>query len=689
MARHAPEPISIFDARIMKPALTESLKKLDPRALWRNPVMLAVEIASVITLVTFVLSLIGINREPVWFTGFVSLWLWLTVIFATFAESLAEGRGKARAASLRKTRTNVQAKRLNRPEFGTPFETVSAEQLRKDDFILVEAEDMIAGDGDIIAGAALVNEAAVTGESAPVIRESGGDRSAVTGGTTVLANAIIVRITANPGETFLDRMISLIEGAKRRKTPNETALEVLLISLTVVFLLVCANISPLSIYSVQATGQGTPVSLTILVALFVCLAPTTIAALLPAIGIAGMDRLFQKNVIALSGRAIEAAGDVNVLLLDKTGTITLGNREAVEFIPVGGYRVQDLAKAAFMASLTDETPEGRSIVALAKKQYGFEEHVLPAEAKGIAFSPDTRLSGVDMLGRQYRKGAADSAVAYVKGLGAKTIPSDLATVADRVARAGATPLVVSCDIEIFGVVNLKDIIKGGIQERFQQLRSMGIKTIMITGDNPLTAAAIAAEAQVDDFLAQARPEEKLRLIREHQEAGYMVAMTGDGTNDAPALAQADVAVAMNTGTQAAKEAANIIDLDSNPTKLLDIVEVGKQILMTRGNLTTFSIANDIAKYFAIIPAMLLSIYPQLGVLNIMGLASPFSAILSAVIFNALIIPMLVPLALKGSKFRPMPAEKLLIHNLLLYGAGGIVAPFVGIKAIDMIIAIMV
>ena len=688
MSKHAPQPISMFNARIMQSALLESFKKLDPRTLWRNPVMFCVEIASVITLVTFVMSLAGMNLDPSWFTGFVSLWLWLTVIFSTFAEALAEGRGKARAASLRKTRTDVQAKRLKKPEFDSRFEMVSATDLRKEDYILVEAHEMIAGDGDVIAGAALVNEAAVTGESAPVVRESGGDRSAVTGGTTVIANSIIVRITANPGETFLDRMISLIEGAKRRKTPNEIALEILLIALTVVFLLVCANISPLSMYSVHAAGQGTPISLTILVALFVCLAPTTIAALLPAIGIAGMDRLFQKNVIALSGRAIEAAGDVNVLLLDKTGTITLGNREAVEFIPVGGYSEQDLAEAALMASLTDETPEGRSIVVLAKKKYGMKQETLPADAETIAFSADTRLSGVNAGGKQYRKGAADSAIAFVKSLGAQAIPSNLENVVDRVARAGATPLVVSCDTEIFGVINLKDIIKGGIQERFQQLRSMGIKTVMITGDNPLTAAAIAAEAQVDDFLAQARPEEKLRLIREYQEEGYMVAMTGDGTNDAPALAQADVAVAMNTGTQAAKEAANIIDLDSNPTKLLDIVEVGKQILMTRGNLTTFSISNDVAKYFAIIPAMMLSIYPQLGVLNVMHLASPFSAIMSAVIFNAIIIPMLVPLALKGTKFRPMPAEKLLIHNLLLYGVGGIIAPFVGIKAIDMIIGMI-
>ncbi|HEY6873857.1 MAG TPA: potassium-transporting ATPase subunit KdpB [Geobacteraceae bacterium] len=689
MSKHAPQPISIFDPRIMRPALLDSFKKLDPRTLWRNPVMFAVEIASAITLVTFVMSLTGANKEPAWFTGLVSVWLWLTVIFANFSEALAEGRGKARAASLRKTRTDVTAKRLKKPEFGAPYETVPAPELRKDDYILVEANELIAGDGDVIAGAALVNESAITGESAPVVRESGGDRSAVTGGTTVIANAIVVRITANPGETFLDRMISLIEGAKRRKTPNEIALEVLLIALTLVFLLVCANISPLSIYSVKAAGQGTPVSLTVLVALFVCLAPTTIAALLPAIGIAGMDRLFQKNVIALSGRAIEAAGDVNVLLLDKTGTITHGNREAVEFVPVGGHTDQELAEAALMSSLTDETPEGRSVVTLAKTKYGMKMEALPADTESIAFSADTRLSGVNTGGRQYRKGAADSTVAFVKALGAKTIPENLSEVVDRIARAGATPLVVSCDAEIFGVINLKDIIKAGIQERFQQLRSMGIKTVMITGDNPLTAAAIAAEAQVDDFLAQAKPEEKLRLIKENQEAGFMVAMTGDGTNDAPALAQADVAVAMNTGTQPAREAANIIDLDSNPTKLLDIVEVGKQILMTRGNLTTFSISNDVAKYFAIIPAMMLSIYPQLNVLNVMHLATPLSAILSAVIFNAIIIPLLVPLALKGTKFKPMPAEKLLIHNLLVYGVGGMIAPFVGIKAIDMAVAMFV
>lgn len=484
-------------------------------------------------------------------------------------------------------------------------------------------------------------------------------------------------------------MISLIEGAKRRKTPNEIALEVLLMALTLVFLLVCVTMGPLSLYSVAAAGQGAPVSLTILVALFVCLAPTTIAALLPAIGIAGMDRLFQKNVIALSGRAIEAAGDVNVLLLDKTGTITLGNREAVAFVPVGGHGEEELAQVALMASLTDETPEGRSIVVLAKQRYGLRADTVPVHGENVPFSADTRLSGIDLEGKRYRKGAADSVMAFAREAGGNGDPDGLAGIVDAIARAGATPLVVCRDGEIFGVVNLKDIVKGGIQERFSQLRSMGIKTVMITGDNPLTAAAIAAEAQVDDFLAQAKPEDKLKLIRDNQTAGFMVAMTGDGTNDAPALAQADVAVAMNTGTQPAREAANIIDLDSNPTKLLDIVEVGKQILMTRGNLTTFSLANDIAKYFAIIPAALVSIYPQLGVLNVMGLATPYSAILSAVIFNALIIPLLVPLALRGTRFRPMPAEKLLIHNLLIYGVGGIIVPFAGIKGIDLLVGVFV
>ena len=688
MAKKRQSSPSVFAGELFRGALVDSLKKLDPRTLWRNPVMFSVEIASTITLITFILSLTGRSREPVWFTGLVALFLWLTVLFATFAEALAEGRGKARAASLRKSRTNIMAKRLVKPEFGSSFTAIEAGQLRIGDCILVEASELIAGDGDVIAGAALVNESAVTGESAPVVRESGGDRSAVTGGTTVIANSVIVRITADPGETFLDRMISLIEGAKRRKTPNEVALEVLLISLTLVFMLVCANISPLSIYSVKATGHGQPVSLTILLALFVCLAPTTIAALLPAIGIAGMNRLFQKNVIALSGRAVEAAGDVNVLLLDKTGTITLGNREAVAFVPVSGQTEHELAKVALAASITDETPEGRSIVLLAEKKYNLQKGCLQAETEIVSFSAATRFSGINIGGLEFRKGAADAIIAFVKNLGG-SIPKDLNDLVNTVAHAGSTPLVVCRNAEILGVINLKDILKTGIQERFVQLRNMGIKTIMITGDNPLTAAAIAAEAQVDDFLAQARPEDKLKMIRDYQEQGFMVAMTGDGTNDAPALAQADVAVAMNTGTQPAREAANIIDLDSNPTKLLDIVEIGKQILMTRGNLTTFSIANDVAKYFAIIPAALISLYPQLERLNVMHLASPYSAIISAVVFNALIIPVLIPLALKGTKYRPMPAEKLLIHNLLIYGVGGMIVPFIGIKAIDMVVGLLV
>jgi len=684
MVRRERKSRGMFDPGLMREAFSDSFKKLDPRALWRNPVMLSVEAGSVITTVNFLINLVTGKGEPAWFTGTISAWLWLTVLFATFAESLAEGRGKARAESMKKTRKEIMAKKLKEPNPGSPYELISSAELRKDDLVLVETNDLIAGDGEVIVGAALVNEAAVTGESAPVVRESGGDRSAVTGGTQVIANSIVVRITANPGETFLDRMISLVEGAKRRKTPNEIALEVLLIALTAVFFLVVLNLSPLSIYSVEASGQGHPVTLVVLVALFVCLIPTTIAALLPAIGIAGMDRLFQKNVIALSGRAIEAAGDVNVLLLDKTGTITLGNRQAVAFIPVSGRSENEVAEAALMASLTDETPEGRSIVVLAKQKYDLRVRTLPQDAESVPFSADTRLSGVNIDGRAYRKGASDAIVRYAKEKGG-VVPKDIEGYVAEIAKSGGTPLVVSCDNEILGVINLKDILKGGIQERFRQLRSMGIKTVMITGDNPLTAAAIAAEAHVDDFLAQAKPEDKLRLIKENQEQGYMVAMTGDGTNDAPALAQADVAVAMNTGTQPAREAANIIDLDSNPTKLLDIVEIGKQILMTRGTLTTFSIANDVAKYFAIIPAAFATIYPQLEVLNVMHLASPHSAILSAVIFNAIIIPMLVPLALKGTRYRPMAAERLLIYNLIVYGVGGLLAPFVGIKALDLLI----
>lgn len=678
----------IFDPKLMKAAFIDSFKKLNPFSLWRNPVMLSVEAGSSITTIVFIYNLITGKGEPAWFTGMVSIWLWLTVIFATFAEALAEGRGKARAESMRKTRTEVMAKKLKKPELGGAYELVPSIQLRKGDLILVEAKDVIASDGEVIAGAALVNEAAITGESAPVVRESGGDRSAVTGGTQVIANSIVVRITSDPGETFLDRMISMVEGAKRRKTPNEIALEVLLIALTIVFFLVVLNLSPLSIYSAKAMGQGQPVTITVLAALFVCLIPTTIAALLPAIGIAGMDRLFQKNVIALSGRAIEAAGDVNVLLLDKTGTITLGDRQAVAFIPATGYTDKELAEAALMASLTDETPEGRSIVVLAKQKYNLRITELPKNAVTITFSAETRISGIDLNGHAYRKGAADAIMRYIQSKGA-SIPNDLNGYVTEISKSGGTPLVVSDNSAILGVIHLKDILKGGIQERFLQLRSMGIRTVMITGDNPLTAAAIATEAKVDDFLAQAKPEDKLRFIRENQEQGYMVAMTGDGTNDAPALAQADVAVAMNTGTQPAREAANIIDLDSNPTKLLDIVEIGKQILMTRGTLTTFSISNDVAKYFAIIPAAFVSIYPQLGILNVMHLATPFSAILSAVIFNAIIIPLLIPLALKGTKYRPMPAERLLMYNLLIYGVGGLLTPFAGIKLIDVLINVLI
>ena len=682
------EDFSLRTPGIIKQTSIDAIKKLDPRCLWRNPVMFSVEIASAITLTAFAASLGGAGREPVWFSGIVSFLLCLTVFFSTFAEAVAEGRGKARAASLRSSRTRIVAKVLMQPSFSSDYQLVEAGRLKRGDCILVESDEQIAGDGDVIAGAALVNESAVTGESAPVVRESGGDRSAVTGGTTVIANRIIVRISTNPGETFLDRMISLIEGAKRRKTPNEVALEVLLFSLTLVFLLVCVNISSLSLFSVRAAGAGEPVSLTVLTALFVCLAPTTIAALLPAIGIAGMNRLFQKNVIALSGRAIEAAGDVGVMLLDKTGTITLGNREAVAFVPINGHTEKEVAEAALLASLTDETPEGRSIVLLVENAFGLRQTPPAAEVETLPFSADTRLSGTNFSGSQYRKGAADSVEAYVQGLGGG-IPADMHEKVSSIAHAGATPLVVCVDAEVYGIVNLKDIVKTGIQERFVKLRAIGIKTVMITGDNPLTAAAIAAEAQVDDFLAQARPEDKLKLIRDYQERGFIVAMTGDGTNDAPALAQADVAVAMNTGTQPAREAANIIDLDSNPTKLLDIVEIGKQILMTRGNLTTFSISNDIAKYFAIIPAALTSIYPQMEALNIMHLASPYSAIISAVLFNALIIPLLIPLALKGTKYRALPAERLLIGNLLVYGVGGIIAPFIGIKAIDLLVGAII
>ncbi len=678
----------LYSIEIFKTSLINSLKKLNPKELISNPVMLSVEIGSILTTLEFIRQIIFGSSIPIWFTGWVSIWLWFTVIFSNFAEAFSESRGKARAESLKKSKTQIMAKKLEKASFDSKFEVIPSTQLKKGDFILVEQDDLIPGDGEVISGAALVNESAVTGESAPVVREAGGDRSAVTGGTLVISNNIIVKITSNPGETFLDRMISMVEGAKRRKTPNEVALEVLLIALTLVFIFVVINLKALSIYSINSSGHGSPISLVILVALFVCLAPTTIAALLPAIGIAGMDRLFRKNVVALSGKAVEAAGDVNVLLLDKTGTITLGNRQAVEFIPSGSHTKEECAQIALMSSLTDETPEGRSIVVLAKEKYNLRFHELPANTETIPFSAKTRMSGVNIDSHKYRKGSADAISEYISQIGGK-IPENLEEIVMEISKLGGTPLVVTYDNDIVGVINLKDILKTGIKERFEQLRKMGIKTVMITGDNPLTAATIAAEAGVDDFLAQAKPEDKLRLVKEYQQQGLMVAMTGDGTNDAPALAQADVAVAMNTGTQAAREAANVIDLDSNPTKLLDIVDIGKQLLMTRGALTTFSISNDIAKYFVIIPAAVISIYPQLNALNIMQLANPFLAILSAVIFNAIVIPLLTPLALRGVWYRPMKAENLLIYNLLIYGGGGLIAPFIGIKLIYLALSIFI
>lgn len=684
MARKRITPVTAFDPAMIRVASWDAIRKLDLRIQIENPVMFSVEIGGILTTLAFVYEIFVVTGESVLFTGMVSVWLWLTVLFSNFAESLAEGRGKARAASLRRSRTTMTAKKVKSPEFSQPFDTVASTDLRCGDFVLVRTGDLVPSDGEVVTGAALINEAAITGESAPVVRESGGDRSAVTGGTTVIANEIIIRITAEPGKTFLDCMIQMIEGAKRRKTPNERALEILLFALTGIFLLVVATIWPVSAYSAAASGSGSPVHLAVLVALFVCLAPTTIAALLPAIGIAGMDRLFQRNIIAMSGRAIEAAGDVNILLLDKTGTITLGNRQAAAFVPVDGVAESDLVTAAYCASYNDETPEGRSVVALACAS-GCPTTCPPEKAVFIPFSAQTRMSGMDIGGVSYRKGATDAITNEVVSAG-KQVPHDLTPRVTRIAQTGGTPLVVSRDHSILGVVHLKDILKSGVRERFFDLRRMGIRTVMITGDNRLTAAAIAAEAGVDDFLAEAKPDDKLRMIKEYQDEGYMVAMTGDGTNDAPALAQADVAVAMNNGTQPAREAANIIDLDSDPTKLIDVVEIGKQILMTRGALTTFSIANDVAKYFAIIPAAFLAIYPQLAVMNIMGLATPESAILSAVIFNALIIPLLIPLALRGVQFRPMPAARLFTYNLVIFGLGGIVAPFLGIKALDLLLS---
>jgi len=683
------QPRPLFESAIVNRAVLAAFAKLNPLHQLKNPVMFTVWIGSALTSVLYVQALMGQGEAPAGFILAIALWLWFTLLFANFAEAMAEGRGKAQAESLRKAKRDVTAKRLKDGRRGTPWEAVGAHTLRVGDVVLVEAGDTVPGDGDVIEGVASVNEAAITGESAPVIRESGGDRSAVTGGTQVLSDWLVVKIASNPGETFLDRMIAMVEGAKRLKTPNEIALDILLAALTLIFLLATATLLPFSSFSAKAAGQGSPVSITVLVALLVCLIPTTIGGLLSAIGIAGMDRMVQANVIATSGRAVEAAGDVDVLLLDKTGTITLGNRQAVAFVPAEGVPVADLADAAQLSSLADETPEGRSIVVLAKEQYGLREREIHAlGAQFIPFSAQTRMSGVTLEGRQVRKGAVSAIEAWVQGKGG-AFPESLRAEVDAIARSGGTPLVVAegpvegPGARALGVINLKDIVKGGIRERFAELREMGIRTVMITGDNPLTAAAIAAEAGVDDFLAQATPEAKLKLIRDYQAGGRLVAMTGDGTNDAPALAQADVAVAMNTGTQAAKEAGNMVDLDSNPTKLIEIVRIGKQMLMTRGSLTTFSIANDVAKYFAIIPAAFAVTYPQLGRLNVMGLHSPQSAILSAVIFNALVIVVLIPLALRGVAYRALGAAAILRRNLLVYGAGGILVPFAGIKLIDL------
>jgi len=679
---------ALFEPAIVRQAALESFLKLTPRQQWKNPVMFVVYLGSILTTVLWLQALSGNSEEPAWFILTITLWLWFTVLFANFAEAVAEGRSKAQAAFLRTAKRDITAKKLHEPRYGSLYTDVSGANLRKGDVVLIEAGDFIAGDGDVIEGVASVDESAITGESAPVIRESGGDFSSVTGGTRVLSDWLVVRITANSGETFLDRMISMVEGAKRQKTPNEIALTILLVALTLVFLMATVTLLPFSLYSVETAGTGKPISITVLVALLVCLIPTTIGGLLSAIGVAGIGRMMQKNVIATSGRAVEAAGDVDVLLLDKTGTITLGNRQAALFIPAKGVNEKQLADAAQLASLADETPEGRSIVVLAKQKFGIRERdVHSLGATFVHFSAQTRMSGVNLQGRQIRKGAEDAIRDYVLEQGGR-FPEELQKSVIDVARRGSTPLLVAEGARVLGVIELKDIVKGGIKERFIELRQMGIKTIMITGDNRLTAAAIAAEAGVDDFLAEATPEAKLALIRQHQADGRLVAMTGDGTNDAPALAQADVAVAMNSGTQAAKEAGNMVDLDSNPTKLIEIVETGKQMLMTRGALTTFSIANDIAKYFAIIPAAFATTYPALNVLNVMGLATPASAILSAVIFNALIIIALIPLALKGISYKPVGAEKLLQNNLLIYGVGGLIVPFIGIKAIDLLLTAM-
>jgi len=677
----------LLDPALIKPAVAAAFTKLSPRVQWRNPVMFVVYVGSILTTLLGLQALQGQGEASAGFIFAIALWLWFTVLFANFAEAIAEGRSKAQAASLRSLKKSTWAKKLKEPKHGSTFLPEQAENLRKGDVVLVEANDMIPLDGEVIEGVASVDESAITGESAPVVRESGGDFSAVTGGTRVLSDWLVVRIVVNPGESFLDRMISMVEGAKRAKTPNEIALTILLVALTIVFLVVTVTLLPFSVFSVQAAGAGTVVSITALIALLVCLIPTTIGGLLSAVGVAGMSRMMQANVIATSGRAVEAAGDVDVLLLDKTGTITHGNRQASSFLPAAGITEARLATCAMQASMADETPEGRSIVTLAQRAGATQ--ALVGKTEEIAFTAQTRMSGVDVAQadgakRLLRKGAVDAVRKHVESLGGQ-VPADVLRASDEVSRRGSTPLAVSDGHEVLGVVELKDIVKAGIKERFGELRRMGIKTVMITGDNKLTAAAIAAEAGVDDFLAEATPEDKLRLIRQYQAEGRLVAMTGDGTNDAPALAQADVAVAMNSGTQAAKEAGNMVDLDSNPTKLLEIVETGKALLMTRGSLTTFSIANDVAKYFAIIPAIFVTTYPQLAALNVMRLGSPSSAILAAVIFNALIIMFLIPLALKGVKYRAVGAAALLRRNLLIYGLGGLVVPFIGIKAIDLLL----
>jgi K+-transporting ATPase ATPase B chain len=679
-------PRPLFERAIVKGAIVEAFKKLDPRRMVKNPVMFVVEVGSFFTTLLWAHAVFtGQGDTGAGFALAVSIWLWFTVVFANLAEAMAEGRGKAQADSLRKARKDIQARKLTEPRRGAAFELISSAKLQRGDVVLIEAGELIPVDGEVIEGVASVDESAITGESAPVIRESGGDRSAVTGGTRVLSDWLVVRITSEPGQTFLDRMIAMVEGARRQKTPNEIALDVLLAALTIIFLLATVTLRPFSAFAATQAGQGAPVPLTMLVALLVCLIPTTIGGLLSAIGIAGMDRMVQANVIATSGRAVEAAGDVDVLLLDKTGTITLGNRQATAFLPPKGIDVKELADAAQLASLADETPEGRSIVVLAKEAFGLRgREVKELGATFVPFTAQTRMSGVDLAGRQVRKGAADAISRFVTAQGG-TFSAEVTAIVEDVARKGATPLVVADGARVLGVVQLKDIVKGGIKEKFAELRRMGIRTVMITGDNPLTAASIAAEAGVDDFLAEATPEQKLARIREYQAKGHLVAMTGDGTNDAPALAQADVAVAMNTGTQAAKEAGNMVDLDSNPTKLIRIVEIGKQMLMTRGSLTTFSIANDVAKYFAIIPAAFAATYPQLKVLDVMQLHSPASAVMSAVIFNALIIVALIPLALRGIAYRPAPANTVLLRNLVVYGVGGLVLPFPCIKGIDLVL----